>query len=151
MSAAVDKKRAVTIKVLFWIIFTCFILVVTTIFTPDFMEEFIGFEIGFFVFGGIAVALSIVLIILASRPGYDKLPKSFLILSGSSIVGILAGSVLHNLIYGLVVEFGDGSKIIAGVGGFFEVLFFLIGNIVCPVAFIAGAIGTIVMIAKKII
>ena len=148
MQEAVNKKINNAVKIMFWVMVAIFIIVITGIFTPN-LGDYISFEISFFVLGGIAVLLGIAILILAARSGYDKIAKTFLILSGSSMAGILVGSLLHNLIYGLVIEFGRGSKIIENVGGFTEAAFFIIGTIISPLGFIVGAIGTIVLIAKK--
>ena len=148
MQELVRNKTGTAIKVMFWVMIALFIAVIATIFGPV-ISDYISFGMGFFVTGGIAVLLGIAIIVLAARSGYDRLSKSFLILSGSSLAGILVGALLHNLVYGLVMEFGGGSRIIESVGGFTEAAFFIIGTIVSPVGFIVGAIGTIVMIARK--
>ena len=146
--AVLNRKINTAIKIMFWVMVAIFIMVITSIFTPN-LGDYISFEISFFVLGGIAVLLGIAIIILTARSGYDKISKTFLILSGSSMAGTLVGSLLHNLIYGLVMEFGRGSRIIENVGGFTEAAFFIIGTIISPLGFIVGAIGTIVLIAKK--
>jgi hypothetical protein len=148
MQAAVSRKINLAVKVMFWVMVAIFIVVVATVVSEN-VVDFISFEMGFFVLGGIAVILGIAIVILAARSSYDKLSRSFLILTGSSMAGILAGALLHNLIYGLVIEFGSGSRIIESVGGFTEAAFFIIGTLISPVAFLAGAVGTIVQIARK--
>ena len=148
MQEAVSKKTSIAVKLMFWVMFACFIIVVATVVAEN-ISDAISFMMGFFVLGGNAVLLGIAIIILVARSGYDRLSRSFLILTGSSMAGILAGSVLHNLIYGLVVEFGNGSRIIESVGGFTEAAFFIIGTIISPIGFLAGTIGTIILIAKR--
>ena len=148
MQEAVNKRINIAVKVMFWVLVALFIIVVTSI-VADNLNAYISFWISFFVPAGLAVLIGIAIIILAARSGYDRLARSFLILTGSSMAGILAGALLHNLIYGLVMRFGEGSGIIESVGGFIEAAFFIIGTLVSPIGFLVGAVGTIVLIAKK--
>ena len=81
MQTAVNRKINLAVKVMFWVMFAIFIIVVVTVVSEN-VADFISFEMGFFVLGGIAVILGITIVILAARSGYDKLSRSFLILTG---------------------------------------------------------------------
>ncbi len=63
----------------------------------------------------------------------DKL-KFFLILTGGSAILFVASILLHNLL--------------PAVLGFEEPIFFLIAVLVCPVAFLVGTVGSIILLIK---
>ena len=82
--------------------------------------------------------LGLVLIFLIKKKKADGLqgwPKKFLLLTGASAVGFLVFVILHNAVYGLF--------------GVEEPFFFTLAVIVCPLGFLVGAIGTIVLLKKR--
>ena len=62
--------------------------------------------------------------------------RFFLLLTAGSIVAFFASVILHNLFYALL--------------GLEEAVFFIIAVFLCPLALLAGVVGTIVMLIKKI-
>ena len=74
--------------------------------------------------------------------------KKFLLLTGASAVGIPVGAVLHNAIYGLFIYF-FGKYFWERIGLSDEPVFFVMATIICPIAFLAGAIGSIVLAVKR--
>jgi len=71
--------------------------------------------------------------------------KVFLLMVGFSAVGVLVFALLHNLVYGLMIYFfGD-----AFWQGGDEPLFFILALIVCPIVFLVGIIGSLVVLGKK--
>jgi hypothetical protein len=87
------------------------------------------------VFFGLGVAL-LVLTIKRKVPG---LLQKFLLLAGSSAVGLLIFGILHNLVTALLISvFNFGTD-------FDEPVFFMLATIVCPLGFLVGAIGSIVL------
>lgn len=74
--------------------------------------------------------------------------KKFLMLMGISVVGFFVSIVLHNLVYGLFIYlFGADFWDKIGIGD--EPIFFLIAIIVCPIGFLIGTIGTIILFMKQ--
>ena len=69
MQEAVSKKTSIAVKLMFWVMFACFIIVVATVVAEN-ISDAISFMMGFFVLGGIAVLLGIAIIILVARSGY---------------------------------------------------------------------------------
>ena len=65
----------------------------------------------------------------------DNKLKKFLILTGSSIAVFFISVFLHNIISGLL--------------GAEEPFFFVIAVFICPIAFLIGMIGSIVLFIKK--
>jgi hypothetical protein len=68
--------------------------------------------------------------------------KAFLILTGASAVGIPVFAVLHNLVYALMIGL-FGEDVWGSLGD--EPVLFTLAVIVCPVGYLVGAVGTIVL------
>ena len=68
------------------------------------------------------------------KEGLQGLLKKFLLLTGASAVGFFVFVLLHNAVYGLF--------------GVEESFFFILAVIVCPLGFLVGATGTIVLLKK---
>lgn len=141
-----DKKNKIYISILviFWLIFAFFILIVSSMWLMPLFGQFIQFiSIPSMV---ILPILGIALIVLAARAKLTKISKAFLILTGSSAIGITVFGVLHNLLFALLIKlFGEDFAVRMGD----EPVFFILATIVCPIALLVGIIGSIVLIAKK--
>ena len=77
----------------------------------------------------------IVLIVKKKVEGLQGLLKKFLLLTGASAVGFPVFVLLHNAVYGLF--------------GVEEPFFFTLPVIVCPVGFLVGMVGSIVLLIKQ--
>jgi len=73
--------------------------------------------------------------------------KKFLILAGGSAVLFFISVVLHNLFYALGTVTGH-ITLLKYLTGTFDVAFFLIAVIVCPIGFLVGVVGSIVLFVK---
>lgn len=92
--------------------------------------------------------LGLALIVLTARAEIDRTMKKFLILTGSSAVGLFVGILLHNLVYGAFVQwFGADFWDRTGLGD--EPVFFLLAVLVCPVAFMVGTVASIVLMIQR--
>ena len=93
-------------------------------------------------------SVSIAFLVLAIRQKLEKLFKRFLILTGASAVGIPVSILLHGAVFGLFIKlFGENFWERTGIGD--EPFFFILAVIVCPIAFLVGAIGSIVLFVKR--
>jgi hypothetical protein len=122
---------------IFWALVGVFVLVVGMM--------FIGMPLnGYVLFALLAVflGLGVTLLVLAARAKLSKILKAFLLLSGASAVGLPVFTVLHNLVYALFIYF-FGQGFWGGIGD--EPVFFILAVIVSPIAFLVGAIGSIVL------
>lgn len=128
--------------VIFWVTVVVFVLVVLVLF---FNIPYIRLIIGW---PGMAVlsTLGIALIVLAAKAKFTKIARTFFILTGVSALGIGIATVLHNLVYGLLIKL-FGESIWSGGGD--EPFFFILATIVCPLIFLTGTIGSITVIARK--
>jgi hypothetical protein len=86
--------------------------------------------------------LGISLIFLTFKHKLKGLLKKFLLLTGISSSGFFISGVLHNLIYAMFKNFFDKTS----VGD--EVFFFAVAVFICPLAFLIGAIGSILFFIK---
>jgi hypothetical protein len=98
--------------------------------------------------GALFLLLSLTLLILAIRAELDKTLKRYLILTGASAAGILVSIVLHNLAYGVFSHF-FGEDFWQRTGLEDEPFFFLMAIIVCPIAYLVGTVGSIVLITRR--
>ena len=71
--------------------------------------------------------------------------KKFLLLTGASFIGFFVFIFLHNLVYGLFIHFWGADFWNGGD----EPFFFIMAIIVCPLGFLVGAIGSIVLAVKR--
>lgn len=96
----------------------------------------------------IFVALSIALVVLTFKKKVEGNLKKFLLLTGISPLAMVVFILLHNLFFGLfIVVFGNDFWERTGLGD--EPLFFILAVIVCPIAFLIGFIGSIVLLIRK--
>ena len=96
----------------------------------------------------VVFSLGIALMFLSVKERMDRLLKKFLILTGASAVGFFVSIFLHNIIYGLFIKwFGASFWERIGIGD--EPFFFILATIICPIAFLVGVIGSIVIFIRK--
>jgi hypothetical protein len=129
--------------VVFWLTFAFFILVMAGMYL--YFIPYIGIITGV-AFMTILSILGIVLIILAAKGKFIKRARVFFILTGASAIGMGLSMVLHNLVFALMIKL-FGESILGSMGD--EPFFFILATIICPLALLAGAIGSIVLISKK--
>jgi hypothetical protein len=130
---------------IFWItVGFFFIAVVGTMLAPPIM----GSAMPHFMFSAFAVfaGLGVTLLVLTVRTKVAGILKKFLLLTGASAVGFPVFAALHNLVYALlIIWFGEDFW---GAGGD-EPVFFILAAIVCPIGFLVGTVGTIVLAIKN--
>jgi hypothetical protein len=122
---------------IFWATVAVFVVVLGTI--------FVGMPLGaylFFAILAVFLGLGVTLLVLAARAKLKKMLKAFLLLTGASAVGLPVFAVLHNAVYALFIYF-FGQGFWGGIGD--EPVFFILAVIVSPIAFLVGAIGSIVL------
>ncbi len=135
-----SRREARLLRALFWALLATFALVLGSILVP-FLESLMG--TGFLPLLGAYFVLGLALLVLSIRAKHVGAVRKFLILTGASSVGLAVSSVLHNVFYGLATLTEDWAILKSVLTGL-EVAFFLIATIVWPLAFLAGAVGTIV-------
>ncbi len=140
------SQKENTLTVIFYLLVAVFVLAISIIFIPVFR----GFISGTFMIisGVILVILGSVLIGLTLVQKVEGKLKKFLILTGASAAGFFIFVLLHNIFYALE-QITSHIVILSYLMKAFEVIFFLIAIFACPIGFLIGVIGTIVMFKKK--
>jgi len=140
------SQKENTLTIIFYLLVAVFVLAIGIIFIPAFR----GFLSGAFMIisGVILVILGSVLIGLTLVQKVEGKLKKFLILTGASAAGFFVFVLLHNIFYALE-QITSHISILSYLMKAFEVIFFLIAIFACPIGFLIGAIGTIIMFKKK--
>jgi len=85
------------------------------------------------------------LIVLTVREKVSGMLQKFFLLTGASAAGFFVSFILHNAVYALFIHFfGAGFW-----NGGDEPFFFIMAVFVCPLGFLVGAIGSIVLRVRK--
>jgi hypothetical protein len=136
---------------IFWALVGAFVVVLGTIFigVPIFgrlqMSPLFGAIFGgaIALFGLGVVGLGVTLLVLTVKAKVRGILKKFFLLTGASAAGLPVFAVLHNLVTALLIN-------LFGFGAYFdEPVFFILAITVCPIAFLVGAIGSIVLFSRK--
>ena len=133
--------------VTFWMLVGVFFVVLCQFFIPVFRDFFKGSEL-FFIPMAVFCLLGLVLLILSLREKVESKLKKFLILTGASALGLFVFVILHNAFYALSTITGEIFILNYLIEGL-QVAFFLMAIPVCPIAFLVGVIGSIILLIKK--
>jgi len=137
---------------IFWALVGVFVVVVAVMigvsFAPAVKSLLVG---GWFLIisGAILLLLGVALIFFIVKAKAGGIVDKFLILTGASSAGIIISVVLHNVVYGLFI-YWLGADFWERVGLGDEPFFFILATIVCPLGFLVGAVGSIVLFIKKV-
>lgn len=136
--------------VVFWALVGLFLVIVGVMTTREVLPVTrTWFIYTFFSAAAAFLVLGLVLLFLAVKAKVERALRLFLILTGASAAGFLVSAVLHNVVYGLFIlwfgeDFWGGSN-----GGGDEAFFFIIAIFVCPLVFLVGVVGSIVMLIRS--
>jgi len=130
---------------IFWALVATFIattgiFAVASLFPTVRGDSFLWFLI---ISGTLLFLLGVALIALTVKGKVQGTLKRFLILTGASSAGIFISVLLHNAIYGLV--YVD----VLNRPDLDEFFFFIMAIFVCPLAFLVGVVGSIVLTIKS--
>ncbi len=146
MGLIIDSQKRNTLIIMFYLVIIVFVITVGMLLIPGFREYI---NTAFVIISGIIlVILGSALIGLTLVQKVEGKLKKFLILTGASAAGFFVFALLHNIFYGLEQVTGH-ITILSYLMKAFEVIFFLIAIFACPIGFLIGVIGTIVMFSKK--
>ncbi len=134
------------IKTIFWLLIFVFILIVSYFVIP--FEHTIKRTLFPYlaILGFIFFSLGGLLIYCTIKSKIKGKLKLFLILTGITPIVALISVLLHNLVYGLMIYL-FGQDFWGETGD--EAFFFIIALLVCPIVFLVGVIGSIIMFKKK--
>jgi hypothetical protein len=150
------------IRSLFWAVLGAFILIFLSIFVMNppirtilnnlYPDESVAAVVSiFFPLSGLlflALGLTLLILTVRARARLDRLLKRFLLLTSSSAVGVFTSILLHGVVFGLfILFFGQDFWTRAGIED--EPFFFIMGLFICPVAYLVGTIGSIVLMFRR--
>jgi len=126
----------------FWAVIVVFVIFVAMIYTPPLRTLLVGEEnptlMGYVFFSSVGViitGLGVTLLVLTAKAEVERRLKVFLLLAEASFVGFPIFAILHNAI--------------SGLASFDEPVFFTLAGVVCPIVFLVGAIGSIILRVKQ--
>ena len=132
---------------IFWALVGVFIVIACLFFVPAFRDLLRGSEL-FLLPIAVFFALGVALIVLTLKEKVGGILKKFLLLTGASATGFFVSILLHNAIYGLFIYwFGADFWDRIGLGD--EPFFFIVAIIICPIGFLVGVVGSIVLAIKN--
>ena len=132
---------------IFWALVGTFVVIASVFLIPTFRELLMGF-LFIIISGTVFFLLGVALIFLTIKEKVEGMLKKFLILTGASSAGFFVSVLLHNAIYGLFIRC-FGADFWSRIGVKDEPFFFIIAIFVCPIAFLVGAIGSIVLAVRR--
>ena len=130
---------------IFWALVGVFIVLVGTIVCPPpLFPRVIGLFL-LIISGTLLLSLGITFLVLTIKGKTKGISRKFQLLTGASAIGIPVSILLHNAIYGLFIHFFGADFWNGGD----EPVFFIMAVIVCPIGFLVGAIGSIILATKR--
>jgi hypothetical protein len=138
------KNNDKYIRPVFWAAMGVFILVAAAIAMPFIkpLSQLVP------VLGVLLVVLGLILLLLSIGSGFAKKLKVFLALAGAALAAMPVFILLHGLVYGLFIKmFGEGFWGVAANSD--EPFFFILALVVCPIVYIVGAVGSIILLARS--
>ena len=131
---------------IFWALVAVFIFVVCLLFVPAVQDWFSG-SLLFLAPMAVYFLLGVGLIVSTLRGGAGGKLKRFLLLTSGAAVGFFVAVLLHNAFYALA-ELSSNVTILGPLMEFLHAAFFFMAFPVCPLAFLVGVVGTIVLAAR---
>ena len=131
----------------FWVLIGAFLFILGQFFIPAVTELFRGslfFLLPFVIFS----LLGALLIFFTVKEKIEGALRKFLILAGASAAGFFISVLLHNFLYALGV-ITSHITVLRYLMEILYVTFFLIAIFVCPLGFLIGAIGSIIILVKR--
>jgi len=138
----VEEMESKLVRSIFWALVGVFVVIAGVFAIPAARELLMGLL--FIIISGVVFGLlGVALIVLTLKQKVGGKFKKFLLLTGASAVGIPVSIFLHNAIYGLIfVRMLDRPD-------FGEPFFFVMAVVICPIGFLVGVVGSIVLAVKK--
>ena len=130
----------------FWALITVFLLILSQFFVPTIRELFRGslfFLVPFVIFS----LLGVLLVFLILKQDIQGKLRKYLLLTGISAISFFIFIFLHNIFYALA-EISNDIIILKYPMKVLEVTSFITAIFICPLIFLIGAIGSIMIFIK---
>jgi len=140
------KKLEKKIKIMFYVLVGVFVWIMMQMFIPFFNEILSGtvFLIPFILFS----ILGIVFLVMVFKLKIKGWLRKFLILTALSAAGFFVFIFLHNFFYAMAVLSQD-IIVLKYAMEFLQIVFFLVATLGCPIGFLIGVTGSIIMFMKR--
>ena len=135
------------VKKIFWILLGNFVLILGQIFVPFVQEILKGTFLFLFPFLTFFL-LGIFLTILVKKGKIKGRLRKMLLLTGISSSGVFIGVLLHNFLYALTT-ITQHISLLSKLLEILHVIFFIFATIACPIGFIIGIVGSLLLFNKK--
>ncbi|MBA7636718.1 hypothetical protein ES703_44339 [subsurface metagenome] len=135
------------IPTIFWLLVGVFVLVLCQFFIPAIRDIFKG-SLWFLLPLAVFFLLGLLLLVLTLKSKIGGRLKKFLLITGASAAGFFLSVLLHNFFYALGV-IASQIAVLNYLMKALHVVFFYIAIFVCPIVFLVGMIGSIVLLVKK--
>ena len=123
-------------------------LVGTIVCPPPLLPRVIRSGLFLLISGALLLSLGTTFLVLTIKGKTKGISRKFQLLTGASAIGIPVSIFLHNAIYGMFIYFfGAGFWDRTGIGD--EPVFFIMAIFVCPIGFLVGTVGSIVLAIKR--
>ncbi|MBL7170347.1 MAG: hypothetical protein ISS48_04995 [Candidatus Aenigmarchaeota archaeon] len=136
------------ISAIFWALVGIFVVIATYFAIPSPVSVKRGLFPFIAVLGIVFFLLGVALIVLTLKSKLKGKLKKFLLLTGISSAGFLVSVILHNFVYGLFIVLFD-ADFWSRIGVSDEPVFLIIAMFVCPIVFLIGVVGSIILFNKK--
>ena len=133
--------------IIFWMLLISFLIVLGEFFIPAFrglLRESELFLLPLIIFS----LLGIILLVLTLKNKIEVKLKKFLLLTGASAAGFFVFVLLHNFFYALG-EITGHIPIINYLMEALHIVSFVAAIFICPIGFLVGIAGSIVLFIKK--
>ncbi len=141
------EKRISLLLTIFWALVGVFLFIIGQFFIPAVNDLLSGSEI-FLVPFAVFFLLGLALIFLTFRNKVEGKLKKFLILTGLAATGFFVSVFLHNAFYALAIITSQ-IFILNYIMEILHVTFFFIGVLICPLGFLVGLIGSLILLNKR--
>lgn len=133
---------------LFWALVGVFLVIVCLFLIPAFRDLLSG-SLLFLAPLAIFFLLGVALIVFTLREKVGGRLKKFFLLSGASSAGFFLFVLLHNAFYALY-EVSSHIPVLGSLTEFLHAAFFFMAIPICPLGFLVGVVGTIIIGARSL-
>ena len=136
------------VTTIFWLLVITFLFILGQFFVPAVRDSSRG-SLLFLAPFAVFFLLGVSLIVTTVKKKVKGKLKKFLILTGASAAGFFVSVLLHNFLYALGVLAKD-IKVLHYLFEFLHAAFFIIAIFICPIGFLIGIAGSIILLIFKV-
>ncbi len=143
-----NNKPTLLLKGIFWALLAVLAVIASQMFIPavsDFFRGTLAFLFPFIIW--FLLGLALIFLTLKEKIGGGL--KKFLLLTGASAAGFFISVFLHNVFYALDILTAH-IIVLKYLMGILHLVFFIIAIFICPLAFLIGWLGTLVLFVRGI-